>query len=230
MKTPMVAMGIVMVLCGCSKEPPAPAKTAAAADSPADDRQAMQELQDLGYTPQMVLRLVRGELEKKQTELAVGAPAEKAGPGVPAAETPAQPAVNNGAAISEPAVAMPAPPAPVAPAPEKAPPPPPPPPPPPQPAPVTIVNEVVVTNVVVTAPVVQNVTYFYDYMAPYGRWVEVTPYGRVWQPYVTVSDGEWRPYCNAGYWTWTDSGWYWNSSYSWGWAPFHYGRWCYMAG
>lgn len=28
-----------------------------------------------------------------------------------------------------------------------------------------------------------------------------------------------------GCWLWSDSGWYWQSYYTWGWAPFHYGRW-----
>jgi len=27
---------------------------------------------------------------------------------------------------------------------------------------------------------------------------------------------------------WSDHGWYWQSDYSWGWAPFNYGRWAYV--
>jgi hypothetical protein len=42
---------------------------------------------------------------------------------------------------------------------------------------------------------------------------------------VALSDKDWRPYLNNGNWSYTDAGWYWNSSYDWGWAPFHYGRW-----
>src|SRR5581483_7749430 len=33
------------------------------------------------------------------------------------------------------------------------------------------------------------------------------------------------PYCDRGRWLCSDAGWYWQSDYSWGWAPFHYGRW-----
>ena len=71
-----------------------------------------------------------------------------------------------------------------------------------------------------------NVNYFYDSLAPYGSWVDVEGYGLCWRPTVAVVDPYWRPYCQAGRWTWSDAGWYWYSDYSWGWAPFHYGRWC----
>jgi len=68
--------------------------------------------------------------------------------------------------------------------------------------------------------------YFYDSLAPYGTWIDVQGYGRCWQPTVAVASPSWRPYCERGHWIWTDCGWYWYSDYSWGWAPFHYGRWC----
>lgn len=72
-----------------------------------------------------------------------------------------------------------------------------------------------------------NVTYnyFYDSLSPYGTWVEIEGYGRCWQPTVVVVNRGWRPYCDGGRWIYTDYGWYWMSDYSWGWAPFHYGRW-----
>jgi hypothetical protein len=81
-----------------------------------------------------------------------------------------------------------------------------------------------------TAPVyVTNappeVAYFYDPLAPYGTWVDVEGVGWCWQPRVAVIDRAWRPYWNDGRWIYTDSDWYWYSDYSWGWAPFHYGRW-----
>jgi hypothetical protein len=69
-------------------------------------------------------------------------------------------------------------------------------------------------------------TTFYNSLAPYGNWVEVPDYGLVWQPTVVVVNPGWRPYGDRGRWMWTDCGWYWYSDYSWGWAPFHYGRWC----
>ncbi|MGA9778222.1 MAG: DUF6600 domain-containing protein [Limisphaerales bacterium] len=79
-------------------------------------------------------------------------------------------------------------------------------------------------------PVNGVATNFYSSLAPYGTWVNVPNYGWCWQPTVVVVDSGWQPYCNNGYWLWTDQGWYWNSYYSWGWAPFHYGRWCQSPG
>lgn len=73
----------------------------------------------------------------------------------------------------------------------------------------------------------QQVAYFYPSLAPYGTWLEVPDYGWCWRPTVAVIDTAWRPYCHRGRWLDTDSGWYWQSDYSWGWAPFHYGRWYY---
>jgi hypothetical protein len=87
-------------------------------------------------------------------------------------------------------------------------------------------------------PASETVNYFYDSLAPYGTWIDVEGYGRCWRPTVVVTTPGWRPYSHAGRWMWTDSGWYWYSDYSWGWAPFHYGRWyshprwgwCWMPG
>src|SRR5206468_1232576 len=67
--------------------------------------------------------------------------------------------------------------------------------------------------------------YFHESLAPYGSWVSVPEYGMCWQPTVVVVNPGWRPYCDRGRWVYTDCGWYWQSDYSWGWAPFHYGRW-----
>ncbi len=66
----------------------------------------------------------------------------------------------------------------------------------------------------------------YDYLSPYGYWVQYGPYGYVWIP--TGMHYNWRPYTN-GRWVWTDYGWMWISNYRWGWIPFHYGRWGYDA-
>jgi len=87
-------------------------------------------------------------------------------------------------------------------------------------------------------PAEVTVNYFYDSLAPYGTWIDIDGYGRCWRPTVAVTYSGWRPYLNAGRWLWTDCGWYWYSDYSWGWAPFHYGRWfshpywgwCWMPG
>lgn len=72
-----------------------------------------------------------------------------------------------------------------------------------------------------------NITYqyFYESLSPYGQWVDVDGYGRVWRPTVAMRDRGWQPYADSGRWIYSDHGWYWLSDYSWGWAPFHYGRW-----
>lgn len=70
-----------------------------------------------------------------------------------------------------------------------------------------------------------EVTYFYNDLSPYGTWVNLAGYGWCWQPRTLIVNREWRPYCDGGHWVWTDAGWFWQSDYSWGWAPFHYGRW-----
>lgn len=73
-----------------------------------------------------------------------------------------------------------------------------------------------------------NYNVFYSSLSPYGTWVEVSDYGWCWQPTVGTINVGWRPYCDNGRWVWTSGGWYWQSYYSWGWAPFHYGRWCHV--
>ena len=62
---------------------------------------------------------------------------------------------------------------------------------------------------------------FYDGLSPYGRWVDYPGYGFVWVP----NEPEFRPYNSNGHWAYTNYGWTWVSTYNWGWAPFHYGRW-----
>jgi hypothetical protein len=71
-------------------------------------------------------------------------------------------------------------------------------------------------------PAALDVSYFYDYLSPYGVWAYYPPYDYVWIPRGTWYG--WRPYSN-GRWVWTDYGWTWVSYFKWGWAPFHYGRW-----
>jgi len=76
-----------------------------------------------------------------------------------------------------------------------------------------------------TAPAV-TITYqsFYDNLSPYGTWIDYPGYGHVWHPRI---DGEFRPYATNGNWAYSNEGWTWESNYSWGWAPFHYGSWLY---
>ena len=65
---------------------------------------------------------------------------------------------------------------------------------------------------------------FYDYLSPYGNWVDYPDYGFVWIP---AAETDFYPYASNGHWVYTIYGWTWVSNYSWGWAPFHYGRWSY---
>ncbi|MBC7926542.1 MAG: hypothetical protein H7039_12875, partial [Bryobacteraceae bacterium] len=75
------------------------------------------------------------------------------------------------------------------------------------------------TNALVAVKPPPEVNEFYQPLTPYGTWVEVAPYGWCWQPTVAVVYQSWQPYCDNGSWLWSDSGWYWHSYYSWGWAP-----------
>ena len=68
---------------------------------------------------------------------------------------------------------------------------------------------------------------FSDALAPYGTWSDDKEYGSVFSPAESASDANWQPYVDNGTWVYTDQGWFWNSSYAWGWAPFHYGRWAH---
>lgn len=58
----------------------------------------------------------------------------------------------------------------------------------------------------------------------HGEWVEHPAYGSIWVP-AGQSEREFVPYGTDGQWQPTSAGWYWQSSLSWGWVAFHYGRW-----
>jgi hypothetical protein len=105
----------------------------------------------------------------------------------------------------------------------------------PQPQPVSIPTPVLsqpqpvvsstVTTVVTQPAANPDVAYFYQELSPYGHWILAEDGQWCWQPTVVVGAPDWRPYWDKGRWIWTDQGWYWSSEYTWGWAPFHYGRW-----
>ncbi len=67
----------------------------------------------------------------------------------------------------------------------------------------------------------------YNYLSPYGSWVNMEPYGYVWTP--RHMGYQWRPYSD-GHWVMTDDGWTWIPNEEWGAIPFHYGRWGYDDG
>jgi len=63
----------------------------------------------------------------------------------------------------------------------------------------------------------------YEDLNANGDWRN-TPDGPVWTPRVAVG---WTPYSD-GHWAWISPwGWTWVDNASWGFAPFHYGRWAY---
>lgn len=66
----------------------------------------------------------------------------------------------------------------------------------------------------------------YEDLDANGRWINIPPYGMVWQPNVAAAG--WAPY-RQGHWAWVDPwGWTWIDDMPWGFAPFHYGRWAYV--
>lgn len=72
----------------------------------------------------------------------------------------------------------------------------------------------------------RDIAFFYEYLSPYGIWIDYPPYGYVWVP--SRVSPRWRPY-TYGRWVWTTYGWTWISYHDWGWLPFHYGRWGWSA-
>ncbi|MBZ5543447.1 MAG: hypothetical protein LAO07_07185, partial [Acidobacteriia bacterium] len=68
----------------------------------------------------------------------------------------------------------------------------------------------------------------YEDLDDYGDWRNDSNYGHVWFP-TRVSAG-WAPY-RDGHWDWISPwGWTWVDDASWGYAPFHYGRWVTVGG
>ena len=63
----------------------------------------------------------------------------------------------------------------------------------------------------------------------HGQWVDDPTYGTVWVPSEAEVGTDFVPYSTAGHWTYADdTNYVWVSDYSWGWAPFHYGRWAHV--
>ncbi len=72
-------------------------------------------------------------------------------------------------------------------------------------------------------------TEFRATLDPYGTWVDDPTWGVVWVPYESTVGRDFEPY-TAGHWVYDNDDYVWVSDYSWGWAPFHYGRWVYIGG
>jgi hypothetical protein len=70
-----------------------------------------------------------------------------------------------------------------------------------------------------------NFAYFHDQLAPFGTWVNVGGL-MYWRPdSALAANPDWRPYYDMGQWVQTENGLFWQSDYTWGDIPFHYGRW-----
>lgn len=68
----------------------------------------------------------------------------------------------------------------------------------------------------------------FDDLDDNGDWRDNPEYGHVWFP--NRVDAGWAPY-HEGHWDWiTPWGWTWVDDSSWGYAPFHYGRWVSVGG
>jgi hypothetical protein len=98
--------------------------------------------------------------------------------------------------------------------------------PPPSPPPASVQVAVTAEAPAPPAPEV-NFQYFHDQLAPWGVWIQLPGVGMVWKPAdaVLAASPGWRPYYDNGQWVQTDNGLFWQSDYTWGDIPFHYGRW-----
>jgi hypothetical protein len=70
-----------------------------------------------------------------------------------------------------------------------------------------------------------SVDLFYDALSPFGMWIQSAGYGPVWVPSPAIVGPDFIPYASGGRWDYSTAGWMFDSDWSWGWAPFHYGRW-----
>ena len=176
-------------------------------------------LNDLGVSARVISRMVsHGQDLRNQAPVQAASAEEMAGIAAvpaPTAETAGATMVSPSPVASPPPQPEPQPQAPapvVQAAPEVVPPPP-------------VETVVSVPSPPVYAALPPQVNVFYSSLAPYGSWVELDNYGWCWQPTTVMVNPSWMPYGDRGRWLYTDCGWYWQSDYSWGWAPFHYGRW-----
>jgi len=62
-------------------------------------------------------------------------------------------------------------------------------------------------------------------LSRYGEWIVVAPYGRLWHPNTQIVGPDFVPYVTGGGWVYGAEGWTFETKWSWGQYPFHYGRW-----
>src|SRR5580658_4846810 len=68
---------------------------------------------------------------------------------------------------------------------------------------------------------------FHPALDAYGTWSDDPTYGSVWTPSAAETGPDFVPYVSGGHWVYGDD-YAWSSDYTWGWAPFHYGRWVHL--
>ncbi len=69
---------------------------------------------------------------------------------------------------------------------------------------------------------------FRQELRPYGQWLVVAPYGKVWAPNPDIVGKNFSPYITNGQWTYTKKGWQFDSGFKFGDIVFHYGRWVHV--
>ncbi len=70
-------------------------------------------------------------------------------------------------------------------------------------------------------PEISSVAQEYPELYDYGNWIDISPWGPVWEPNVGP---DWSPF-EYGNWLDTDDGWMWSSYEPWGNIVYHYGQW-----
>ena len=72
-------------------------------------------------------------------------------------------------------------------------------------------------------------TDFRSTLDPHGSWIDDPTYGQLWVPNADEVGPSFSPYVTDGSWAYEED-FVWISSFSWGWVPFHYGRWAWTSG
>ena len=170
-------------------------------------------LKDIGVSPRIITALIQQTARTREQGAALRANQPAAAPAAPPQPNVTIIAANANPPAVPPAV-PPAAPAPLAPQPAA---------PPAEFVPAPVPQVAVAQPAPASLP--PQVNSFYQQLQPYGTWMQVADVGWCWQPSVVIATPTWQPYADRGRWLHTDCGWYWQSDYAWGWAPFHYGRW-----
>lgn len=66
---------------------------------------------------------------------------------------------------------------------------------------------------------------YYETLSLHGEWLVSSNFERVWRPDPREVGPDFVPYATGGHWEHNGSDWVFESVWSWGWLPFHYGLW-----